>query len=166
MNRLRRVILLGLLAAACAATQPGQQSDLDLLEAVAWWAFNNADTDLRPPAVYCVAMVVGPGEGYEDPDGNFLARFSASAVPVRAESECDREPDRKRATRHMFIDPATGGYGLGFILGFVDHLPSGEVTASVTIVQGGLWGGGYLCTFREVAPGNWGPHSCRRVMDI
>lgn len=165
IRRLKGVAILGLLAATPAlacTTGVNEAGRADLQELVVRWAFGAAETDLDPPAAYCLAMSPEtPVEEGEDPDPAFLDRFSDLPVPVRPMSACRFEGD----TRHNVVDNASGEYGLHFHVGPVVMNGSHRANIEVGYLQGSLWGRGWSCSLEEVV-GLWEVHGCERVYDI
>lgn len=163
-KRPRDVAISGLLTAALAiACTPGvhETEKPDLQELVARWAFNAAETDLDPPAVYCLAMSPLILEEGDDPEEAFLDRFSDLTVPVRPVSACRFEG----GTRHNVMDDASGEYRLLFTIGPVVMEGSDRATVEVGYLQGALWEGDGVASSNKPRE-NGGVQDCQRVIDI
>lgn len=158
-----RVLLSTILVCGCGSRSADHQADLDVQEAVLRWAFANAETDLNPPAVHCLA--VSPYAGSlggesDDPDSALLARFAADTVPVRPVSAC-----QIHGGSHGVIDQATGGFGLLFVIGPVIEEAGQPVGAEVGYIQGGDSGGGWQCNVQRSTTG-WSVTRCKRIVHI
>lgn len=177
------LLALAVFAAACdpvggntSAADERLRAELDVQEAVLRWAFANADTELQPPAVHCVAHVHG-GPDLADPSDALLARFAADGVPVRAVSSCDGPWTGAAGRtahpgvdldRHFVFHPQTGQPGLLFVLHGPVELDATRNSARVTIsyVQGGLWGAIWSCTAQRATGAEWRVPECAKVGDI
>jgi hypothetical protein len=178
------LLALALLPAASCDLVNGSEPDaeevrrldeLNVQEAALRWAIANAETDLQPPAVLCIAVVRG-GPDLLDPSDTLMARFAATSVPVRAVSYCDG-PLRSREAEdrhpgvdmsHRFIfDPQTRLPGLLFILEPVNWDARGDAAeVGISFAQGGLWGTGWGCTAERGEGSNWRIRDCRKEADI
>lgn len=141
----------------------------DVREAVARWAFQNADTDLDPPAAYCVASYEEGGAIDADPDAEFLGRFDDLDVPLRPVSECHLlagGPPQDTLRRHSVVDPASDQFGLYFRLLRVTWTNSTSAEAGVVYQQGLTWGGGWQCRVESTEPDAWQVRECQRTVDF
>lgn len=147
---------------------PHEGAPDDVREAVARWAFENAETDLAPPSAYCMEVSRADGAAGGDPDAAFLRRFDDLDVPVRPISQCyvlAAGPPVSALTRHSVVDPTTGRFALYFRLFLVEFTSPSSANLGVTYMQGGTWGGGWQCTVVAAGPGGWRVGECRRTVD-
>ena len=142
----RACLVLTFSLAACATTS-SESLEHDVQEAVLRWAFENAETDLDPPAVHCVTMFRGMMDEVNDPEPQLLARFSDDPVPVKPQSACQYVQD----AHHMVIDKATGEFGLLFIVHPIEQLDDDHARAWIEYLQGGTWGVEWRCNVRRKA---------------
>jgi hypothetical protein len=128
------------------------------------WAIANAETNLSPPAAYCVGYTDGEDVVnpllLEDPPPELLERLQTLHVPVRAVSACRIEGNGMNAV----VDTLTERYGLLFGVG----PPSGDaghISMPVGFLQGREWGLGWKCELRERAR-TWTVDRCDVVFHI
>lgn len=120
------------------------RSQLDVHEAVLWWAYRNAETNLQPPAAYCLGYAedqdIVEATSMEDPPAGLLERFGRSAIPVKPLSACRVIGGGE----HAVVDRQTGGHSLLFGFGPAT-VAEGRAIARVGYVQGGEVGVGWEC---------------------
>lgn len=162
ISKLMAMAVLLLTVHGCTQQRTRAVHDEDIQEAVLRWAFLNAETDLTPPAAYCLVYDPDAGElagtHPRDPSPTLLERCRGDPVPVRPFSAC-----RFTGGRHVVFDSISGGHGLLFEIGPVQHV-EGRADVGVGYIQGGEWGRGWKCSVLQ------SPRpavvSCERWVDI
>ena len=154
----------GLLVGSCAHRVPQPQTLTDIHEVVLRWAIANAETNLSPPAAYCVGYTDGQDVAnpllLEDPSPELLERLQTLPVPVRPVSGCRIAGNGM----HAVVDTLTNGYGLLFGVGPPSR-GSDHITTPVGFLQGREWGLGWKCELRESA-GNLIVNRCEVMFHI
>lgn len=162
-------LTLSLLGASAAVAQRtpadtlAAKSEREIQELALRWALGHHQTDLNPPAAYCVAFLDGdpaarpsaPAQ-LTDPPESFLSHFAEQGVPVRPNSECEHIGDPRHSILHV---PSGRRPALQFTLGTVAWTADGVARIGVSYVQGGRWGKGWRCTARQEA-GQWVLSGC------
>ena len=150
-----RISAYAVLLASCAPPYGDDVQRVEgAVEAAARWAFQNVETELDPPAAYCLAVPeLGeeeqPREPTADPSASLLGRLADVGVAVRPVSACDvlrATGDNFRAVaRHSIVDRESGEFALLIAVGPLRW--TGEVAAEIHVLglQGGLWGTDWLC---------------------
>ena len=154
-----------LLACACDSPYGVEAQRLEeVLEVTTRWAFENAETDLEPPAAYCLAIPT-EGDPQADPTESFLHRFVDSEVRVVPLSGCeilgvDPENFDERA-RHAIVNRDSGGFALLFRVGPVEWESPASAKVDVSYLQGGLWGTGWKCEVEWSEADGWQAVACQ-----
>lgn len=160
MSKRSAVALLLLSLYGCTGTTHGDLDDEDIQEAVLRWAFRNADTELTPPAAYCLVYAQDAGHlapsDPGDPPGTLLHRFRGDSIPVRPYSAC-----RFTSGHYVVVDSLSGGPSLLFEYGPVEYTEGGAAIG-VGYIQGSEWGRGWRCTVNKRS-GSREVHCDRRV---
>ena len=159
------VVAGAMFAGACAPPYGQEYERLEeVLEVTARWAFENAGTDLEPPAALCLAIST-EGNLQADPTDSFLDRFVDSKVRVVPLSECEIltvDPDNfDERTRHQIVDRDSGGFALIFHVGPVEWESSASAKVDVSYLQGGLWGMGWECEVERSETNGWRVAACQ-----
>lgn len=156
--------IVGLGATGCALRTSGTLDVTEINEVVVRWAVANAETNLHPPAAYCLgytdsADTVDPA-AMKDPPRELLERLKTLPAPVRPVSECNVIGGGE----HSVVDAATRGYGLLIGIGLPETKNS-RTTVPVGYMQGGDVGLGWECAVRR-ASGRWVIGNCEVVYHI
>jgi hypothetical protein len=135
------------------------------------WVIARADTDLDPPAAYCIALDDDYSSGRRDPSATLLARLHTAVAPARPISECRfggplGDGSRYDDSRHVVIDRTTQRFALYFGVSVVRWDAGGVAEVDVHYLQGGLWGGGYECRAEREGRGPWRVTTCLRTYDV
>lgn len=131
-------------------------------EVVLRWVIAHAETDLHPPAAYCVGRVREPGATVaadrSDPSPELLMRFADEPVPVKPIAACRRVTDKW----HGVLDRETGRPALEVLIGPVQRISPCRVRVRAQYTQGGLWGRGWSCEVnRQRDHDTWRVAKCR-----
>lgn len=158
------VLMAGLVSPRCALGSRETVDVLDIQEAILRWAIANADTNLQPPAAYCLGytedMDTVDRTLMKDPSHMLMQRLQDLAAPVRPVSECQIVGGGE----HGVVDRVTNGYGL--LIGFgPPRTERDRITVPVGYIQGGDVGLGWNCVVRQ-ASSSWVVESCEVVFHI
>lgn len=120
------------------------------------WAFQNAETDLNPPAAYCISATEDLHDEPRDPPRALLRHVSASEVPVRPFSECRMTG----SARYSIVDAQSARPALFFAIGSVQWQDPSQAWVRVGFFQGGTWGRSWRCQVQSTSSGKWVIESC------
>ncbi len=146
---------------------PGAEEEVQV--SALTWAFGSVETNLNPPAAYCVALERAGEADMRDPPATLLARLQTAAAPARPVSECRfggllSDGSRYDDSRNVVIDRTTDGFALYFGI-FPVRWESGDVAIiDLAYTQGGLWGAGYECRV-EHRQGVWQVIDCQKTYE-
>lgn len=166
---------LVLLAAACqsgnAERAPATGSvpaDEELQAAALEWVIARVETNLDPPAAYCIALMASEFDERREPPAALLTHLRADAAAVRPVSGCRSggpiaDGSRYESEANVVIDRATQRFALYFGIEPVRWKAGAVAEVGVHYLQGGLWGAGYICRAERERVGTWRVTGCERT---
>jgi len=160
-----------LLESACqheSARRTSAGPDEDIQAGALAWVMAHVETNLHPPAAYCIAHQDTEFDEPREPPVTLLARLQVTAAPVRPVSECRfggpvANGSRYESEANVVVDRATQRFALYFGIEPVRWEAGHVAGVGVHYLQGGLWGAGYACRAERTRSGTWSITGCEKT---
>lgn len=162
------VLLLGSACPHASARRTSAGLDEDIQAGALAWVMAHIETNLHPPAAYCIALQDTEFDERREPPVTLLTRLQVTAAPVRPVSECRfggpvADGSRYESETNVVIDRATQRFALYFGIEPVRWEAGGVAGVGVHYLQGGLWGAGYTCRAERTRSGTWSITGCEKT---